>query len=32
MNDFSGSIRINLRGREPKGRVEPAEYDAVCEA
>ncbi len=31
MNDFSGNIRINLRGREPKGRVAPEEYDAVCE-
>ncbi len=30
--DFSGAIRINLKGREPQGRVEPgAEYDAVCE-
>ncbi len=30
--DFSGAIRINLKGREPKGRVEPgAEYDAICE-
>lgn len=26
-----GYIRINLKGREPEGIVEPAEYDAVCE-
>jgi predicted AlkP superfamily phosphohydrolase/phosphomutase len=31
-NDYSGAIRVNLRGREPKGRVAPgAEYEAVCE-
>jgi predicted AlkP superfamily phosphohydrolase/phosphomutase len=30
-NDYSGAIRINLRGREPQGLVEPgAEYDALC--
>jgi predicted AlkP superfamily phosphohydrolase/phosphomutase len=30
--DFTGSIRINLRGREPNGRVEPGEeYDRLCE-
>ncbi|MHC4946316.1 MAG: alkaline phosphatase family protein, partial [Planctomycetota bacterium] len=26
-----GKIFINLRGREPKGIVEPDDYDAVCE-
>lgn len=26
-----GYIRINLKGREPKGIVEPEEYDALCE-
>ena len=26
-----GHIRINLKGREPKGIVEPAEYDALCD-
>jgi predicted AlkP superfamily phosphohydrolase/phosphomutase len=30
-NDFSGNIRLNLNGREPRGRVEPESYDAVCE-
>ncbi|MER3446611.1 MAG: hypothetical protein C4291_07085 [Candidatus Dadabacteria bacterium] len=31
-NDFSGAIRINLKGREPKGLVESGrEYDALCE-
>jgi predicted AlkP superfamily phosphohydrolase/phosphomutase len=31
-NDFSGAIRINLKGREPNGLIEPgAEYEAVCE-
>ena len=30
--DNSGLIRINLKGREPKGKVEPGrEFDAVCE-
>lgn len=30
-NDYSGAIRINLRGREPRGLVAPgAEYDALC--
>ncbi len=27
----SGGIRINLRGREPEGIVEPGEYDALCD-
>jgi predicted AlkP superfamily phosphohydrolase/phosphomutase len=31
MNDFAGSIRINLEGREPRGSVRASEYDAVCE-
>lgn len=26
-----GYIRINLRGREPEGIVEPSEYEAVCD-
>ncbi|MBW4519068.1 MAG: alkaline phosphatase family protein [Scytolyngbya sp. HA4215-MV1] len=26
-----GYIRINLRGREPQGIVDPSEYDAVCD-
>jgi len=31
-NDFSGAIRINLKGREPNGLVEPgAEYEALCD-
>lgn len=31
-NDFSGAIRINLKGREPNGLVEPGkEYDALCD-
>jgi predicted AlkP superfamily phosphohydrolase/phosphomutase len=30
--DFPGAIRINLKGREPYGLVEPGrEYDAVCD-
>jgi predicted AlkP superfamily phosphohydrolase/phosphomutase len=30
--DLEGCIRINLRGREPEGIVEPgAEYDALCD-
>jgi predicted AlkP superfamily phosphohydrolase/phosphomutase len=29
-SDFNGAVRINLKGREPKGRVEPGqEYDAL---
>jgi hypothetical protein len=32
-NDVYGGIRVNLVGREPKGRIRPgAEYDAFCEA
>lgn len=31
-NDYSGAIRINLKGREPNGMVAPgAEYAAVCD-
>jgi predicted AlkP superfamily phosphohydrolase/phosphomutase len=31
-NDFSGAIRINLKGREPEGLVEPGpEYEALCD-
>jgi len=26
-----GYIRINLKGREPQGIVDPSEYDAICE-
>jgi predicted AlkP superfamily phosphohydrolase/phosphomutase len=30
-SDYAGAIRINLRGREPNGRVEPGvEYDSFC--
>lgn len=30
-SDFTGSVRINLRGREPHGIVEPGEeYDRLC--
>jgi predicted AlkP superfamily phosphohydrolase/phosphomutase len=29
-NDSVGAIRINLRGRDRHGIVEPAEYDALC--
>ena len=28
--DNTGTIRINLKGREPKGKVEPADYDDLC--
>lgn len=31
-SDFNGAIRINLKGREPDGIVEPGEYDLVCES
>ena len=31
-SDYTGLIRINLKGREPNGLVEPGcEYDALCE-
>jgi predicted AlkP superfamily phosphohydrolase/phosphomutase len=30
-NDCNGSIRINLKGREPNGLVEPSEYEALCD-
>ncbi len=30
-NDCNGSIRINLKGREPQGIVDPSEYDALCD-
>jgi predicted AlkP superfamily phosphohydrolase/phosphomutase len=31
-SDFNGAIRINLKGREPEGLVEPdAEYESLCE-
>lgn len=26
-----GYIRVNLKGREPQGMVEPAEYDSLCD-
>jgi len=29
-NDYCGSIRVNLEGREPNGRVSQSDYDAVC--
>ncbi len=32
-NDVYGSIRVNLVGREPQGRIHPgAEYEAFCES
>ncbi len=31
-NDYCGSIRVNLEGREPAGKVAAADYDAVCDA
>jgi predicted AlkP superfamily phosphohydrolase/phosphomutase len=32
LNEESGCIRINLRGREPNGTIEPgAQYDRLCE-
>lgn len=32
MNGTNGAIRINLKGRDPHGSVEPgAEYDAICD-
>jgi predicted AlkP superfamily phosphohydrolase/phosphomutase len=31
-NDVSGAIRINLKGREPNGIVNPEDYDSVCDA
>lgn len=31
-NDFAGALRINLKGREPNGLVEPGEeYDHLCD-
>jgi len=30
-NDTWGAIRVNLVGREPLGRVRPADYDRFCE-
>jgi predicted AlkP superfamily phosphohydrolase/phosphomutase len=31
-NDFPGTIRINLMGREPHGMVEPgSEFDSICD-
>lgn len=30
-NENSGAIRLNLRGREPAGRIEPEDYDRVCD-
>lgn len=29
-NDVFGAIRVNVRGREPAGRVDPADYDPYC--
>jgi len=29
---YDGRIRINLAGREAQGRVQPKDYDAVCDA
>lgn len=30
-NDCNGSIRINLKGREPHGIVDPSDYDTLCD-
>jgi predicted AlkP superfamily phosphohydrolase/phosphomutase len=30
-SDYTGTVRINLKGREPKGKVDPKDYDALCE-
>jgi predicted AlkP superfamily phosphohydrolase/phosphomutase len=31
-SDFNGAVRINLKGREPDGKVEPgSEFDALCD-
>jgi predicted AlkP superfamily phosphohydrolase/phosphomutase len=30
-NDNSGAVRLNLRGREPSGIVEPRDYDRTCD-
>ena len=30
-SDNTGTIRINLKGREPKGKVDPKDYDALCD-
>ena len=29
--NYFPSVRVNLRGREPKGQVAPDDYDAVCD-
>ncbi len=31
-SDFNGAIRINLKGREPNGLVNPGEYESLCES
>jgi predicted AlkP superfamily phosphohydrolase/phosphomutase len=31
LNEVAGGVRINLEGREPKGRVQLGEYDSLCE-
>jgi predicted AlkP superfamily phosphohydrolase/phosphomutase len=31
LNEMAGGVRINLAGREPKGRVQPSEHDGLCE-
>jgi predicted AlkP superfamily phosphohydrolase/phosphomutase len=30
-NDISGAVRINLRGRDREGIVEPSDYERVCD-
>ncbi len=30
LNEDNSGIRINLAGREPKGKVKPGDYEAVC--
>lgn len=31
VNDATGGVRLNLKGREPNGVVEAEEYDGICE-
>lgn len=30
-NTVVGGVRLNLRGREPHGRIDPADFDRVCD-
>ena len=29
--DNTGTVRINLKGREPEGKIDPADYDKICD-